>query len=44
MGSQPGLFAAARDKMRTRRLALRTEQVYLQWLRRYVYLGETRTP
>ena len=32
MGSQPGLLAVAREKMRTRHLALRTEQAYLQWL------------
>ena len=36
MGSQPGLFAVAQEKMRTRHLALRTEQAYLQWFRRYV--------
>jgi len=44
MGSQPGLFAAARDKMRTRHLALRTEQAYLQWLRRYVAFHHRKHP
>jgi integron integrase len=32
----PGLFAVARERMRTRHLALRTEQAYLQWMRRYI--------
>jgi integron integrase len=32
----PGLLALARERMRTRHLALRTEQAYLQWLERYV--------
>src|SRR5882672_4712500 len=31
-----GLFEVAREKIRTRHLALRTEQAYLQWMRRYV--------
>lgn len=44
MGSQPGLFAVARDKMRTRHLALRTEQVYLQWQRRYIAFHHRRHP
>jgi integron integrase len=41
---QPGLFAVAQEKMRTRHLALRTEQVYLQWLRRYVLFHKRRHP
>jgi integron integrase len=41
---RPGLFAVAREKMRTRHFALRTEQVYLQWLRRYVAFHERRHP
>jgi integron integrase len=40
----PGLFAVAREKMRTRHLALRTEQAYLQWLRRYVAFHERKHP
>lgn len=31
-----GLFEVARERMRTRHLALRTETAYLQWMRRYV--------
>jgi integron integrase len=31
-----GLFEVAREKIRTHHLALRTEQAYLQWMRRYV--------
>ncbi len=30
------LFALTRERMRTRHLALRTEQAYLQWLQRYL--------
>jgi integron integrase len=44
MGSQPGLLAVAREKMRTRHLALRTEQAYLQWLQRYVVFHNRRHP
>src|SRR3981081_4412338 len=44
MGSQPGLLAVAREKMRTRHLAMRTEQAYLQWLRRYVVFHNRRHP
>lgn len=44
MESKPGLFAVAREKMRTRHLALRTEQVYLQWLRRYLTFHNRRHP
>src|SRR3982074_104419 len=44
MGSQPGLLAVAREKMRTRHLAMRTEQAYLQWLRRYLVFHGRRHP
>jgi integron integrase len=44
MGSQPGLLVVAREKMRTRHLAMRTEQAYLQWLRRYVVFHNRRHP
>jgi integron integrase len=37
-----GLFEVAREKMRTRHLAYRTEQVYLQWMRRYVKFHDRR--
>ena len=40
----PGLLAVAREKMRTRHFALRTEQVYLQWLRRYIAFHDRRHP
>jgi integron integrase len=39
-----GLFEVAREKMRTRHLAYRTEQVYLQWMRRYVKFHRRRHP
>jgi integron integrase len=39
-----GLFAVARDKIRTRHLAYRTEQAYLHWMRRYVKFHDRRHP
>jgi integron integrase len=39
-----GLFAVAREKIRTRHLAFRTEQAYLQWMRRYVKFHGRRHP
>src|SRR5205823_2541617 len=44
VASQPGLFAVAREKMRTRHLSLRTEQAYLQWLRRYIAFHGRKHP
>ena len=39
-----GLFAVAREKMRTRHMAYRTEQAYLHWMRRYVNFFDRRHP
>src|SRR5580658_1656320 len=39
-----GLFEVVREKIRTRHLALRTEQAYLQWVRRYVNFHGRRHP
>ena len=39
-----GLFEVAREKIRARHLALRTEQAYLQWMRRYVKFHGRRHP
>ena len=44
MESQPGLLTVARERMRTRHLALRTEHAYLQWLRRYLVFHNRRHP
>src|ERR1700722_2883569 len=44
MGSRPGLIAVTREKMRTRHLALRTEQSYVQWLRRFVAFHDRKHP
>jgi site-specific recombinase XerD len=44
MGNQSGLLAVAQEKMRTRHLALRTEQAYLQWLRRCIAFHDRRHP
>src|SRR5438874_1335383 len=40
----PGLLAVARERMRTRHLALRTEQAFLQWMRRYIAFHDRRHP
>lgn len=37
MANPPGLLEVAREKMRVRHLAFRTEQAYMQWIRRYVH-------
>jgi integron integrase len=39
-----GLFEVAREKIRTRHLAFRTEQAYLHWMRRYVKFHSRRHP
>lgn len=44
MGSRPGLIAVTREKMRTRHLALRTEQSYVQWLRRFIAYHDRKHP
>ena len=44
MKAKPGLLAVARQRMRTRHLALRTEQVYLQWMRRFIAFHGRRHP
>jgi len=38
------LFEVAREKIRTRHLAFRTEQAYLHWMRRYVIFHDCRHP
>ena len=44
MSGGVGLLQVAREKMRTRHLAYRTEQAYLQWIRRYVRFHQRRHP
>ncbi len=39
-----GLLEVARGRMRVRHLAYRTEQTYLQWIRRYVAFHHRRHP
>jgi Phage integrase, N-terminal SAM-like domain len=38
------LFEVARERIRTRHLALRTEQAYLHWMRRYVKFRGRKHP
>src|SRR5579862_2754405 len=42
--NRPGLLAVARQKMRVRHFALRTEQSYLHWIRRYVVFHHPKHP
>jgi integron integrase len=44
MSESRGLFDVAREKMRTRHFAYRTEQVYLHWIRRYVKFHDRQHP
>lgn len=44
MPESRGLFEVAREKIRTRHLAFRTEQAYLHWMRRYVKFHNRRHP
>ncbi len=44
MANRPGLIAVTREKMRTRHLAQRTEQSYVQWLRRFIAFHSPRHP
>lgn len=44
MGSGRGLLEVSRERMRTRHFALRTEQAYLHWIRRYVNFHGRRHP
>jgi integron integrase len=44
MPARRGLFEVARERIRTRHLAFRTEQAYLHWMRRYVKFHARRHP
>jgi integron integrase len=43
-GGERKLMDVAREKMRTRHMAYRTEQAYLQWVRRYIAYHNRRHP
>jgi hypothetical protein len=43
-GLVPKLLSVVREKMRTRHLARRTEQAYLQWIRRDLRFHDRRHP
>jgi hypothetical protein len=44
MAEGRGLYEVAREKMRTRHFAFRTEQAYLHWIRRYVNFHNRKHP
>jgi len=41
---QPRLLDQVRDAIRTRHYSIRTEEVYLQWIRRYIFFHNKRHP
>ncbi|MGD2063865.1 MAG: site-specific integrase, partial [Nitrospirota bacterium] len=43
-GSQPKLLDQVRDAVRVRHLSRRTEEAYLQWIRRYILFHHKRHP
>jgi integron integrase len=44
MENKPGLIAVCRERMQTRHFSLRTEQAYLQWLRRFIAFHGRKHP
>ncbi len=44
MEQKRGLLEVAQEKMRTRHMAFRTEQVYLRWIRQYITFHGRRHP
>jgi hypothetical protein len=43
-GRAPGLLELARERMRLKHLAYRTEQAYLDWIRRFIAFHGRRHP
>jgi hypothetical protein len=43
-GARRGVLTVARERMRTLHMAYRTEQAYLQWMRRYIVFHHRRHP
>ena len=44
MYQSPGLLQRTRERMRARRMSLRTEQAYLHWIRRFVAFHDRKHP
>ena len=40
----PRLLEQVRDRLRVKHYSLRTEQVYVQWIRRYIVFHDKRRP
>ena len=40
----PRLLEQVRDRLRVKHYSLRTEQVYVQWIRRYIVFHDKRHP
>lgn len=44
MSTQPRLLDRVRDKLRYKQYSLRTEQAYIQWIKRFIYFHGKRHP
>lgn len=44
MEAKPKLLTRVRDKLRVRHYSLRTEEAYIQWIRRFIYFHDKRHP
>ena len=44
MSKEPRLFECVRDRIRVKRLSIRTEQAYLHWIKRYILFHRKRHP
>lgn len=44
MQSPPKLIDLVRDKLRVKHYSIRTEQVYIDWIRRYIFFHDKRHP
>ncbi|MES2919481.1 MAG: phage integrase N-terminal SAM-like domain-containing protein, partial [Pseudomonadota bacterium] len=42
--SRPGLLEVVRQSLRTRHYSIRTEEVYLAWIRRFIAFNGRRHP
>ena len=44
MDGKPKLLQLVRQELRLRHYSLRTEEAYLQWIRRYIFFHDKRHP
>jgi hypothetical protein len=44
MQNPPKLIDQVRDRLRVKHYSIRTEQVYVDWIRRYIFFHDKRHP